>query len=112
MTDLDSPAPFGVVTFRKTRGRRGVLEQGDEYVVRMPAPWDGPVRVVHRDTTSFRLATLNRHLEAGQIEFRARDETEPGRLRFEIEAWSVAGDRWARLLYAHLGPHPEQRHPA
>ncbi len=44
---------------------------GDEYVVRMPGPWDGPVRVVDVSPRSFRLATLEGHLEAGQIEFRA-----------------------------------------
>ena len=42
---------------------------GDEYVVRMPGPWDGPVRVVERTPTAFRFATLEGHLEAGQIRF-------------------------------------------
>jgi hypothetical protein len=31
--------------FRKTRGEDGPLHQDDEFVVRMPGPWDGPVRV-------------------------------------------------------------------
>ena len=53
------------------------MEVGDEYVVRMPGPWDGPVRVVEVTPTSFRLATLDGHLEAGQIEFRARRGTAP-----------------------------------
>src|ERR1700690_1373414 len=60
-----------MAVFRKTRGPAGALRQGDEFVVRMPGPWDGPVRVIHRDSTSFRLVTLNGHLEAGQIDFRA-----------------------------------------
>lgn len=47
---------------------RGLPGQpGDEFVVRMPGPWDGPVRVVRRDESSFRLATLDGHLEAGEI---------------------------------------------
>jgi hypothetical protein len=100
--DLDAAAPSEVVSFRKTRGEPGHLVVGDEYRVRMPGPWDGPVRVVHRDATSFRFVTLAGHLEAGQIEFRARD-TGPGRLRFEIEAWSRAGDAMARLLHHRLG---------
>jgi Domain of unknown function (DUF1990) len=58
------------------------------------------VRVARRDATSFRLATLDGHLEAGQIEFRAtRDETA---LRFEIESWARADDRLADLLYNRL----------
>jgi hypothetical protein len=86
-----------VAVFRKTRGDEGPLRAGDEFVVRMPGPWDGPVRVVHRDATSFRLATLKGHLEAGEIEFRA--EPAGDALRFEIESWARAGDRLADLLY-------------
>ena len=89
-----------MAVFRKTRGAEGLLCEGDEFVVRMPGPWDGPVRVVRRDTTSFRLATLDGHLEAGEIEFRA--EPASGALRFEIESWARAGDRLADLLYNKL----------
>jgi uncharacterized protein (UPF0548 family) len=75
---------------------------GDEYVVRMPGPWDGPVRVVDATATSFRFATLHTHLEAGQIEFRTRRDEEDGLLIFEIESWARAGDRLSNLLYHHL----------
>jgi uncharacterized protein (UPF0548 family) len=74
---------------------------GDEYVVRMPGPWDGPVRVVDATPTSFRFATLHTHLEAGQIEFRTRRE-EDGLLIFEIESWARAGSRLSNLLYHHM----------
>ena len=97
---LNQAAPE-VAKFRKTRGQRGKLQQGDEFVVRMPGPWDGPVRVVRRDATSFRLATLHGHLEAGEIEFRAEPDR-GGRLRFEIESWARAGDRLSALLYNNL----------
>ena len=86
--------------FRKTRGRRGEMREGDEFIVRMPGPWDGPVRVVRRDKTSFRLATLDGHLEAGEIEFRAEPDGEA--LHFEIESWARAGDRMSALLYNKL----------
>jgi uncharacterized protein (UPF0548 family) len=89
-----------MAVFRKTRGRSGVMKQDDEFVVRMPGPWDGPVRVVRRDETSFRLATLQGHLEAGEIEFRA--EPDGDALRFEIESWARAGDRLSALLYNRL----------
>jgi hypothetical protein len=89
-----------MAVFRKTRGPDGPLRYGDEFVVRMPGPWDGPVRVVHRDATSFRLATLQGHLEAGQIEFRA--EPDGDTLRFEIESWARAGDRLADVMYNKL----------
>ena len=89
-----------MAVFRKTRGAQGTLRQGDEFVVRMPGPWDGPVRVVRRDEASFRLATLAGHLEAGEIEFRAKPEGDT--LRFEIESWARAGDRLSALLYNKL----------
>jgi hypothetical protein len=84
----------------KTRGADGPLRYGDEFVVRTPGPWDGPVRVVRRDATSFRLATLQGHIEAGQIEFRAAADGDA--LRFEIESWARAGDRLADVMYNKL----------
>jgi Domain of unknown function (DUF1990) len=89
-----------MAVFRKTRGVGSALRQGDEFVVRMPGPWDGPVRVVRRDEDSFRLATLDGHLEAGEIEFRAAPDGHA--LRFEIESWARAGDRLSALLYNKL----------
>ena len=72
---------------------------GDEYVVRMPGPWDGPVRVIERTPCSFAFATLDGHLEAGQIRFAARRAE---LLEFSIESWARAGDRLSNLLYEHL----------
>ncbi|HEY1665682.1 MAG TPA: DUF1990 family protein [Trebonia sp.] len=89
-----------MAVFRKTRGAQGTLREGDEFVIRMPGPWDGPVRVVRRDETCFRLATLDGHLEAGEIEFRA--EPDGDGLHFEIESWARAGDRLSALLYNKL----------
>ena len=96
---LDQASPEMAV-FRKTRGAEGPLRRGDEFVVRMPGPWDGPVRVIRRDATSFRLATLDGHLEAGEIEFRA--EPAGDALHFVIESWARAGDRLSDLLYNRL----------
>jgi hypothetical protein len=89
-----------MAVFRRTGGDGGRLETGDEFVVRMPGPWDGPVRVVHREPDSFRLVTLDGHLEAGEIEFRAARDGDA--LSFEIESWARAGDRLAALLYNRL----------
>jgi Domain of unknown function (DUF1990) len=98
--DLDSVAPSEFATFQKLEGEEGELRVGDEYVVRMPGPWDGPVQVVAVDATSFRLATLTGHLEAGQIEFRALPE-DP--MVFEIESWARSADGFADLLYHKVG---------
>jgi hypothetical protein len=89
-----------MAVFRKTRGAQDALRDGDEFIVRMPGPWDGPVRVVHRGEASFRLATLRGHLEAGEIEFRAAPDGDG--LHFEIESWARAGDQVSALLYNKL----------
>jgi uncharacterized protein (UPF0548 family) len=98
--DLDRAAPTEFATFKKVSGDEGELRAGDEYVVRMPGPWDGPVRVIERTPTCFRLATLEGHLEAGQIAFAA--ERRDGRLVFSIESWARSGDRLSDLLYDRL----------
>jgi hypothetical protein len=97
--DPDQVAPSEFASFNKVLGDEGTMAVGDEYVVRMPGPWDGPVRVVERTPTSFRFATLDGHLEAGQIDFSARDGE---LLEFRIESWARAGDRLSNLLYDQL----------
>jgi uncharacterized protein (UPF0548 family) len=97
--DLDRFAPGEFATFQKLdAGER--LGVDDEYIVRMPGPWDGPVRVMAVDATSFRLATLEDHLEAGQIEFRASEDHRS--ISFEIESWARSGDWMSHLFYTHL----------
>jgi uncharacterized protein (UPF0548 family) len=99
-SDIDRVAPSEFATFQRIDAD-GRLAVGDEYLVRMPGPWDGPVRVVAADATSFRLATLQTHLEAGQIEFRTRSDHRS--LDFEIESWARSGDRLSDLLYTRIG---------
>ena len=99
-TDLDRVAPTEFASFQKVAGEKSELRVGDEYVVRMAGPYDGPVRVIARTPDSFRLATLVTHLEAGQIEFRTR--TEDGLLVFEIESWARSRDRIVSVLYDNL----------
>jgi hypothetical protein len=98
--NLNKVTPTEFAVFQKVEGDEEGMAVGDEYVVRMAAPWDGPVRCIHRTPRSFRFATLDGHLEAGQIEFRATDA--PEGLRFEIESWARSGDRFSNLLYHRL----------
>ena len=98
--DLDRVAPSEFATFQRLDGDGRSLSMGDDFIVRMPGPWDGPVRVVAAKPTSFQLATLSGHLEAGQIEFRV--DSDYRSLGFEIESWARSGDRLSDLLYTHL----------
>ena len=98
--DPNRVAPTEFARFERGHGASGWLDPGDELLVRMPGPWNGPVRVVHASPTSFRLATLEGHLEAGQIEFRGGQDD--GALTFEIESWARSGDRLSQLLYQRV----------
>lgn len=94
--------PLEIARFEKTKGRPGRIDLGDEFRVRLPGPWNGPVRVIGISACSFRLATLEGHMEAGEIEFRA-NELPDGRLEFEIESWARSASRAFGLLYDGFG---------
>jgi Domain of unknown function (DUF1990) len=98
--DPNQASPTELARFLRVGREHGRIRIGDELVVRMPGPWDGPVRVTATSDTSFRFTTLSGHLEAGQIEFRAAQTGEM--LSFEIESWARSGDRLSNLLYHHL----------
>ncbi|MDX6554770.1 MAG: hypothetical protein QOD86_965 [Miltoncostaeaceae bacterium] len=98
--DPDVACPVEFARFERTGGEPGDLRPGDEFRVRLPGPWNGPVRVIEVDERSFRLATLRGHMEAGEIVFRASDED--GRLIFEIASWARSGDPLFALLYDHI----------
>lgn len=93
------PSEVVDVSWQRSTGGDG-LRVGDEMVVEMPGPWDGPVRVVHLDATCLRLVTLRGHLEAGQVQFRAYPDGDL--LVFEVEAWARPSTRLVQLLYTHL----------
>ena len=97
--DLNAVTPTDMSRFESLGGGSPEgLAVGDELVVRLPGPWEGPIRVIERTPTSFRFATLDGHMEAGEIEFRAGIERR-GFLRFEIESWARSATRPFRIHY-------------
>ncbi len=97
----NSASPSALASFVKLEGEEGALRVGDEFTIRMPGPWDGPVRTVEVEPTRFGFVTLEGHLEAGRIRFEAVDLA-PGRLEIRIEAWARGGDRVSNLLFDRL----------
>ena len=97
--NLNRAAPTTFARFQKVLGDGDAVALGDEFVVRMPGPWDGPVRVIDAGERSFRLATLTGHLEAGQIEFRVSQDEQ---IVFEIESWTRSADWVSNVLYHHV----------
>lgn len=97
--DINRVAPGALSRFEAADGSAARhLDVGDEIVVRLPGPWDGPVRVVGRDDLGLRLVTLDGHVEAGEIAFEV-DRTAAGFLRFSIESWARSGQELFHHLY-------------
>lgn len=97
--DPNRVTPRQIARFRKTRGPADQMQRGDELLVHMPGPWNGPIRTVDVRPDGFRFATLAGHLEAGQIEWRAWDD---GQLHFAIESWARGGDRLSAVMHDRL----------
>ena len=107
-------APWGLARFRKVTGVEGRMQVGDEFLIHMPGPWDGPVRAIEVTPTSFRFATLAGHLEAGQIEWRAwgerpaartsmdHDREDRARIVFRVSSWARPGDRLSAIAHDRL----------
>lgn len=97
--DPNLVAPTEFARFERIRGKDGAMWINDEYIVHMPGPWNGPVRVAEVAEDYFRLVTLRGHLEAGQIEFRVLEGDD---LVFQIQSWARSGDVFSNLLYDRL----------
>lgn len=90
-------APAEVLRFEKIRCRGRGLEEGDELLIRMAGPWNGPTRVTRRWTEGFRLAGMRGHPQVGQLELRARDDG--GRISIEIQTHERAASIPFHLLW-------------
>ena len=99
--DINAATPEAMARFEdgSADGETDPIEVGNEYVVYLPGPWNGPVRVVDADATSFTLMTLDGHMEAGQITFRARSHDRFDWTVFEIESFARSGNRLFHVLY-------------
>jgi hypothetical protein len=100
--DFNQVSSQELAPITKVAGVLGTMRPGDRYVVALAGPWSGPVAVAATDAESFRLVTLEGHLEAGTIEFRATDRPD-GALEFSVESWARSGDQGLRMLYDRFG---------
>ncbi len=102
--DLNDFCPSEIARFEKTSGDPDRLAVGDDLLVHIASPWNGPVRVADVTPASFTLATLEGHMEAGQIRFSAETLAgAPGTVRFTIESWARSSDAVVDALYDKLG---------
>ena len=98
-------ADLDMAPFTKVRGESGRMRVGDRYVIEITGPWKGAVEVVDVSPRSFRLTTLEGHMESGVIDMRT-SHTSDGRkadVTFTIESWARSHDRFLDLMYDKLG---------
>jgi hypothetical protein len=99
-------ADLDLAPFTKVRGESGEMRLGDRYVIEVSGPWKGAVEVVKVSPRSFRLATLEGHMESGVIEMRASaipSDSQDADVAFTIESWARSHDRFLDVLYSKLG---------
>lgn len=102
--DIQHYVPDEIAVFSKQVGDPGRFQVGDEFHISIRSPWNGPVRVIEAEPSRFTFATLEGHLEAGQIRFEAVDHPhQPGALRFRIESWARSADETVDWFYDTLG---------
>lgn len=102
--DLNAFSPPEIAHFERETGSEGALAVGDDLLVHIASPWNGPVRVAEVTPTSFSLATREGHLESGTIRFSATTVPDaPHAVRFSIESWARSSDRIVDFFYDTLG---------
>jgi hypothetical protein len=99
-------ADVELAPFTKVRGESPGMRVGDRYMIDVAGPWKGAVEVIDVNPLSFRLATLEGHMESGLIEMRTSDDAltgeQPG-VTFTIESWARSHDRFLHVMYDKLG---------
>ena len=102
--DINRFTPQEMAHFEKTEGAEDEFQIGDEFLVRISGPWNGPVRLIELQPDSFSFETLQGHLEVGKIQFIALDHPEQeGVIRFEIRSWARSSNRVTDFFYRILG---------
>jgi hypothetical protein len=99
-------ADLDLAPFTKVRGESGEMRVGDRYVIEITGPWKGAVEVVDVSPHSFRLATLEGHMESGLIDMRTSANASNGprtEVAFTIESWARSHDRFLDVMYDKLG---------
>jgi len=87
---------------KKVDGEFRPMVVGDDYHIAISGPWDGPVRTVSVDETSFVFATRQNHLEAGLIRFCVQP-TGHQELTFSIESWATSSGMLVWFTYSIIG---------
>ncbi|MBC8099729.1 MAG: DUF1990 family protein [Armatimonadetes bacterium] len=102
--DINPYVPQALARFEKVKGDPHQMAVGDEYLIHIAGPWNGPVRVIRVTPTAFALVTLEGHPEAGEISFSVLEHPERhDALRFRIQSWARSSNMMTDVTYRILG---------
>lgn len=99
-TDPNLVSPWEVLRW-ELPGPRRRMRPGDDVLIRMAGPWNGPMRVVVREPHRLRLRTRPGNAVRGELELRLLEDE--GGLVAEIELWERAERPVFALLHDRLG---------
>ncbi len=78
-------APTEILRFERPPGQHNSLQKGDELLIRMAGPWNGPMQVTERGDARLRLGALLGHAQHGQIELRVRHRNDHEDIEIEVQ---------------------------
>ncbi len=99
--DPNLVSPWEVLRWELPERERRGLRAGDELLVRMAGPWNGPLRVCAIEPRRLRFETRPGHAVKGELEMRLQEDGEG--LLAEIELWERADSRPLAFLHDRLG---------
>ncbi len=99
--DLNKFSPQLMAKFEKVTGAADKMRIEDEFQIHITGPWNGPVRVAKVSETAFRFVTLKGHMEADEINFEIKKESD-STIIFEIESLARSRDVLVDIVYDKL----------
>jgi hypothetical protein len=97
VNDPNVVLPVEVMRFSPGGAVAGALREGQDRLIRMAGPWNGPVRVLEAGETGFRLAGLRGGAQRGEVAYRVRDDD--GALELEVGITQRSASRLYDIAY-------------
>jgi hypothetical protein len=101
LADPNVVLPVEVMHFSPGGAKAGPLRAGEDRLIRMAGPWNGPVRIVEAGEEGFAFAGLHGGAQRGRIAYRLRDDD--GAIEAEVEIVQRSASRLYDLAYHRLG---------
>ena len=101
LADPNAVLPVEVMRFSPGGAQAGPLRAGQERLIRMAGPWNGPVRIEEVGEEGFRFVALHGGAQRGEVVYRLRDDGEA--IDAEVAIAQRSASRLYDLAYHRLG---------